>query len=132
LSPNIPREAVKALDREAVAPIWHRVAGCLRAAGSIEDELGKVGGGAGSRIPPGDVGFDRSRLVSDGSPVGDGEDVVSPSSISIGVDPFARRKVENGPNVVRDRLFTALAQWTMAPDARALRRALLEILSALE
>jgi hypothetical protein len=24
LSPNIPREAVKALDREAVAPKWHR------------------------------------------------------------------------------------------------------------
>ena len=24
LSPNIPREAVKALDRQAVAPTWHR------------------------------------------------------------------------------------------------------------
>jgi hypothetical protein len=24
LSPNVPREVVKALDREAVAPTWHR------------------------------------------------------------------------------------------------------------
>jgi hypothetical protein len=29
------------------------------------------------------------------------------------------------------KLFTALAQWTVAPDVRALRRTLLEILSAL-
>ena len=72
------------------------------------------------------------RSVSDGSPVADDENVVSPSSVSICVDPCLRRKVVNGPNVVRDTLFTALAQWTMAPDARALRRTLLEILSALE
>ena len=35
LSPNIPREAVKALDREAVAPTWHRSAKMSDSGGEV-------------------------------------------------------------------------------------------------
>jgi hypothetical protein len=92
----------------------------------------KNSGGAGSRIPTDHVGLDLSRPVSDGSPVGDGHDVASTSAVSIDVDLFACRKVENGSNAVREKLFTALAQWTLAPDVRTLRSTLLDILSALD
>jgi hypothetical protein len=33
---------------------------------------------------------------------------------------------------VREQLFSALAQWCIAPDVQTLRRTLLEILSALD
>jgi hypothetical protein len=92
----------------------------------------KVGGGAGSRIPPDDVGFDRSRSVSDGSSVADPDEVERPSFLSIGVDPFPGRKVENRPDAVREKLFCALAEWTMTRDARTLCRALLDVLSELD
>jgi hypothetical protein len=49
-----------------------------------------------------------------------------------GVDLSAGRNVENRPIAVREKLFNALAQWTIAQDARTLRRNLLEILSALD
>ena len=98
----------------------------------VETQLGKEGGGAGSRIPPDDVGLDLSRSVSAGSPVGDGSQAATTSAVSLGVDPSTGRNVESRPDVVRDRLCTTLAQWITAPDVRTLRRALLEILSALE
>jgi hypothetical protein len=95
-------------------------------------EMKKTCGGAGSRIPPSDVRLDPFRSVSNGSPIGDGEDVAITSAVSIGVDTSAGRNVESEPNAVREQLFSALAQWSIAPDVQTLRRTLLEILSALD
>jgi hypothetical protein len=58
--------------------------------------------------------------------------VTAATSASIGVALFPGRKVENGPDPVRDVLFAALVQWISARDVRTLRRTLLEILAMLE
>jgi hypothetical protein len=92
----------------------------------------KKGGGAGSRSQPDDICFDRSRSVSVGDPVGDGKGVAITSSVSIDVDPSSGRKVERGRDPVCERLATALAQWAAEADVPALRRALFEILTALD
>ncbi len=88
-------------------------------------------GGAGSRIPPSDAGFDRSRSVSDGSAVGHGQQVANAVSGSIGIDRSAGSNVEDA-DPVRDNLVGALAQWISAPEVRLLRTMLLKILIALE
>jgi hypothetical protein len=92
----------------------------------------KSGGGAGSRIPPSDVGLDTSRSVSDGCPVADHEEVESASSVSTGVDVPSGRKVEGSRDPICERLALALARWTAGPNVSVLRRALLEVLIAIE
>src|SRR3954470_23758104 len=72
----------------------------------------KKGGGAGSRIPPSDVGFDRSRPVSDGSPVAEREEVASASSVSIGIDASSGRKVGSSRDPICEQLALALERWT--------------------
>jgi hypothetical protein len=89
-------------------------------------------GGAGSRIPPGDIGFDPSRSVSNGAPVVDGGKVDCASSVSIGLDAPSGRNVESSRDPVCERLALALVRWTAQPNVRALQRALLEILIAME
>jgi hypothetical protein len=78
------------------------------------------------------VGHCSDASVSDGSSVADLDEVERPSFLSIGVDRFPGRKVENGPDAVREKLFCALAERTMTRDARTPCRALLDVLSALD
>jgi len=89
-------------------------------------------GGARSRIQPGDVGFDRSRSVSDGASVDDCEELDSASSVSLSLDAPSGRKVESPRDPICERLALALARWTAEPNANVLRRALLEVLIAIQ
>lgn len=107
-------------------------------------------GGAGSRIPSDDVGFDPFRSVSHGSPVAGGALTWKPTSASIDVAlSSGRRKVrvthrhldggvaeqllyglERPPR--ERRLSSALVHWTESQDARVLRRELLQLLLCVE
>jgi hypothetical protein len=132
LSPNIPREAVKALDREAVAPTWHRRSNLSDNAGQVAAIIRKESGGAGSRTPPDDAGFDPSRSVSGGFLVDDATADRPSMPVSIDHDPSSGRTVENGAAAVDQQLALALTQWKHAHDVRALRRELLQLLACLE
>jgi hypothetical protein len=73
-----------------------------------------------------------SRSVSDGSSVAGYEEVESASSVSIGLDAPSGRKVEDSRDPICERLALALARWGAEPNANVLRRALLEVLIAME
>jgi len=128
LDTNDRRRRSRAISKRGVTPDWTTA----RPTADRQSLESKTSGGAGSRIPPSDVGFDRSRSVSDGCLVGDGGTLARTESVSIGVDLSTGRNVESRTSTVHDDLFAALSQWIRAPDVRALRRALLAILSALE
>jgi len=91
----------------------------------------KESGGAGSRIPPGDVGFDLSRSVSRAVPVADELVEGDRTDVSIGVDPSAGRIVEKR-DLVAVRVAAAIARWMTSRDAPTLRCALLQILLMLD
>jgi len=99
---------------------------------NVTKSKGKSGGGAGSRIPPTDIGLDPFRSVSDGCPIADHEEVESASSVSVGLDAPSGRKVERSRDPICERLALALARWTADPNVSVLRRALLEVLIEIE
>ena len=91
-----------------------------------------MSGGAGGRIQSAETGLDLSRPVSDGALVADRTAIQELMSVSVDVDPFNGRTVENRAAAVERQLSKAFAHWKAALDVRLLRRELLQLLDYLD